>query len=61
MAKRTLENCRIIKKGVRIGVGGPEQRNGKCNGYARAWYDDEPSEACKRCKLHTMYEEYNDE
>ena len=31
--------------------------NGKCEGYCRSEEDDEPLEVCKKCELHTYYDE----
>lgn len=45
MAKRTPENCRLIKEHGEPGGDG----NGKCLGFATV-LTDEPIEACKRCK-----------
>lgn len=53
MAKRTPENCGIIK---RIGEPGTDGK-GKCMGFGKAWNDDEPCESCKKCKYCTSYEE----
>ncbi|WP_404988418.1 hypothetical protein [Clostridium culturomicium] len=54
--KRTLENCSLIKIGIQIGEGKPNQYEGKCEGYCN--YDgDEPMEKCKACKLNTCYED----
>ena len=39
--QRTLENCTLIQKCVRKGIGGPEQRNGKCMGYQKSENDDQ--------------------
>ena len=39
--QRTLENCTLIQKCVRKGIGGPEQRNSKCSGYQKGENDDE--------------------
>ena len=58
--KRTLENCSLIQKCVRKGIGEPEQRNGFCGGYQRGEDDDEPCEKCKCCKLNIHYEEGRD-
>lgn len=46
--KRTLDNCRLIKK-----HGYPEQNKamGTCMGFGRGEYDDEPCETCKKCPL----------
>lgn len=53
---RTLENCSLIQKCVRKGIGEPEQRNGVCLGYQKGENDDEPCEKCKSCKLNISYE-----
>ena len=51
MAKRTLENCSLIKK-----MGGyPEQTETECLGFGRSEIDDEPCEICKKCKLYMGY------
>lgn len=55
--KRTLDNCTVIKHNIKEGIGSPEQYSGKCLGYSQSEYDDEPCEACKNCKLNTMYGE----
>ena len=52
MPKRTLENCRLIKK-----LGRPAISGGKCDGMAKSRTDDEPCETCKRCKLNTWYDD----
>ena len=59
--KRTFENCTLIKRCIRAGIGEPEQHPNlnKCVGYARSENDDEPCEKCKKCKLCTSSE--NDE
>ena len=54
MAKRTPENCSLIKK-----YGYVMQENGKCYGFAKSDIDDEPCEACKKCKYNTDYEPVN--
>jgi hypothetical protein len=54
--KRTLHNCWLIKK-----FGKPEQKDGKCQGFARSEYDDEPCERCKECKLNEHYEQEDEE
>ncbi len=51
MARRTPENCKIIR---RCGEPGQDS-NGKCMGFSRAG-DDEPIEACKRCVYCTAHE-----
>ena len=53
--QRTLENCTLIQKCVRKGIGSPEQRNGKCMGYQKSENDDEPCEFCKQCPLNENY------
>lgn len=55
MATRTLENCSLIKKAVRRGIGEPEQRNGKCLGYGGD--EDEPYYICAGCRLCEDYDE----
>ena len=50
---RTLENCNLIKK---MGAE-PAQHNGKCYGFARSEWDDEPCETCKVCKLNYYYDD----
>lgn len=51
MAARTIENCSIIKKCVKAGIGEPTQYYNikRCEGYA-------PFEQCKKCKYHISYE-----
>ena len=51
MTKRTLENCRLIKK-----YGKPELDGNKCVGLGKSETDDEPCEVCKGCKLNAYYE-----
>ena len=55
--KRTLENCSLIQRCVKRGIGEPRQfkDTNQCEGYARAEYDDEPCDICQHCKLCTMY------
>lgn len=52
MPKRTPQNCGIIKKSGEPGKDG----NGLCMGFARGENDDEPCEACKKCKYCTSNE-----
>jgi len=54
--KRTLYNCFLIKK-----FGKPTQIDGKCQGFARSEYDDEPCERCKECELNEHYEPEDEE
>ena len=55
MTKRTIQNCRLVKKAVRIGIGSPEIEGDMCLGYAGDC-GDEPCDTCKKCKLNTTYE-----
>ena len=50
--KKTLDNCSLFRK---VGVK-PKQYDGKCEGYAKSEYDDEPCEQCKKCKYNVFYE-----
>ena len=52
MAARTLDNCTLIKKCVKAGIGEPQQwyNINKCEGYQRGENDDEPCEQCKKCR-----------
>jgi hypothetical protein len=50
--KRTLEHCGLITKMQE----NPRQLNGKCEGFQKSTFDDEPCEICKKCKLHIYYE-----
>jgi hypothetical protein len=61
VSRRTIENCSVVKKAVRTGLGEPENQNGRCLGYAGSYGpdDDEPCEECKACKLNTAFEELN--
>lgn len=62
MAKRTIENCSLVAKAVRIGLGTPQAEGDKCMGYAHGSDDDEndePCKICRECKLNTAYEEVN--
>ena len=34
--------------------------DGKCEGYCRSEYDDEPIDECKECMLETYYDESED-
>ena len=51
MAKRTMENCNLIKE-----HGKPETDGGKCIGMGTE-KGDEPCEICKRCNLNSTYGE----
>ena len=52
---RTLDHCLLIRLSIYDGLGKPRQYDGKCEGFAKSEYDDEPCERCKKCKLNTMY------
>lgn len=54
MAAKTIDNCTVIKNAVKRGIGKPEQyyNLNKCLGYARGEDDDEPCNACKKCKFY---------
>ena len=54
---RTLNNCSLIAKCIKNGIGEPRQSNGKCDGYQKSYDNDEPCEHCSKCKLNTFYEE----
>ena len=57
MSKRTVENCVLVKKAIRLEIGEPEiQADGRCLGYAAEKEGDEPCEICKECKLNTSYD-----
>lgn len=53
MENRTPENCRLIKAHGEPGKDG----NGKCLGFAKSNFDDEPCGACKRCSCCTSVTE----
>lgn len=57
MAARTLDNCSLIQKMIKRGIGEPEQYHNinKCLGYQRGETDDEPCEICKRCKYNLSF------
>jgi len=46
---RTIENCSLIKRMVRVGEGEPEREGDRCLGYAE--------ETCKECKLNVWYDD----
>jgi len=52
---RTIENCSVIKKAVKLGVGECGTEDGKCLGYVTG--GEEPCEPCIDCKLNVYYEE----
>ena len=51
--QRTLDNCTLIKRCVKAGIGEPQQWYNiqKCEGYQRSEDDDEPCEQCKKCRF----------
>ncbi len=51
MANRTPDNCRIINR-----HGEPGRSGNKCLGFGKSATDDEPCEACKRCRHNTTWE-----
>lgn len=59
MPKRTIENCSLIRKAKRKGLGLPERCGNKCVGYAGA-DGDEPHVICQECKLNFYYAESHD-
>lgn len=50
MSARTIENCTVIKKCIKEGIGEPKQYYylNRCEGYA-------PFEKCKKCKFYIPY------
>ena len=48
--KRTLKNCRLLKKHS------ANQHDGVCEGLCASPTNDEPCEVCKNCTLHYLYE-----
>ena len=46
--KRTLENCSLMKKFR----GQPNQYDGKCEGFGKSKFDDEPCTICQECSLY---------
>ena len=55
---RTIENCTLIKKCVKNGLGEPDRfwNINRCEGYQKNEHDDEPCEQCKKCK-YCIYRE----
>ena len=51
VSAKTIENCTVIKKALKLGVGWPSINGDKCLGYAKSECDDEPLEKCKVCKF----------
>lgn len=56
MTKRIINNCVMIKAGIKKGLGAPNNENGKCVGYA-SFDGDEPCLVCKACEFNTTFEE----
>ena len=55
LAKKTIDNCTVIKSAIKEGLGFPDLFGDKCGGYANS--GEEPYEACDRCKLYEGYGE----
>lgn len=56
MIPNTILRCKLIKRDYE----NPRNmltNNGKCEGYQKGYYDDEPCELCKKCKVFELYEE----
>ena len=49
------DDCGLIKLSIIRGIGKPNFKDGKCEGYCHGENDDEPVEQCKNCQLHTSY------
>lgn len=49
MPKRTPQNCGLIKTAMKLGLGYPDGKNGKCQGYQIGEIDDEPCRECQQC------------
>ena len=49
-----LSSCNLVKK-----LGNPIIRDGKCEGFCKSNYDDEPCEQCKECRFNIFYESEN--
>lgn len=56
--QRTLDNCDLIKRCVKAGMGEPKQYYflNRCEGYTRSEYNNEPCEKCKKCKYNISFE-----
>ncbi|TWH49611.1 hypothetical protein [Sporomusa sp. KB1] len=53
---KTIENCRVIRRGKWLGVGAPKtELPDKCEGYC-THESDEPYEQCKRCRYMRNWE-----
>lgn len=56
MSRRTIENCKVIKRALKLGEGVPltESLNNKkyCQGYQKSEWDDEPYYECMKCHLN---------
>lgn len=49
------DDCELIKQSVKTGIGKPNFKDGKCEGYCHSENDDEPLDKCKRCKIFDSY------
>lgn len=47
MSKKTMEDCRLVKK-----FGRPVQYNGLCEGFFKNEETEEPHDKCKECKFY---------
>ena len=52
---RTIDNCFLIRRCVKNGVGVPDTQDDKCIGYEDS--TGELHETCKECRVNTCYEE----
>lgn len=48
-----IEECEVIKRAIELGLGKPEQHDGKCEGYV-ADECELPIKACCSCECCTM-------
>ena len=56
---RTIRRCKLIRKdgeNPRYMV----MNDNKCEGYQKSYYDDEPCELCKTCKISQFYKGEHD-
>ena len=58
MSRRTIENCCMHKKAIKVEIGKCETKNGLCLGYSNS--SEEPHEVCQECKLNIYYKELHD-
>lgn len=48
-----IEECEVIKRAIELGLGKPEQHDGKCEGYV-ADENELPIKTCCGCECCTM-------